>query len=468
MAEEKQESTSKFASILAGLSNIINSGTGQPGGFRLAIPSLSEFLVPKTMPSSYKPGTNLLPFGLGEVLASMHDSVYNPDSMPWNPGTWIRRNPGDQGPPNLGGKPTGPEAEVPAGPTRFPNTRSVSSAFPGIELNQPGLPTPPLMDAPPQMGGTPGLDFTGMNKWLDQGNPASSHMNAVLGGFARGAAGVSPAAPGAFAQTLAAAGAGGAAGYGSSADAMNRYAMTRAGTDLQQQQLRLEHAKEQNRIAFENAKLVYDTNVKNKLIQYEHETKKAELAMPKVQANANGIIVQQPDASGKVSVNFYPTKSNQEHLEGLKATAQVLGLPGPFSEALELKTISEMYPNNPVLAQTELRRAAVNRVIQNGAGAAVFGPAYETAAKKAGQIIQQMNPTLTSKPELYQQEIQRIIAGQLISQPWIHEDKWLALAAPHSMIARAMMGTKPTPSAADAAKTLIPNAQGKLDPLEAQ
>lgn len=469
MAEEKATAnqTSMFASILAGLSNILNSSAP---GVKSAVPSLKELLVPRSMPSAYKPGASTAPFGFGQVLAAMHDSVYNPDAQPWNPGTWARRDPGDVGPPNLGGPPEGPPPILPIGPARQPTTRQgVGDGFPqGVTLNQPGFPSAPVLDAPPQMGGTSPLDFSGVNKWLDQADPAGGHMNAVLGGLAKGAGSVSAAAPGAFAATLAAMGAGAAGGYGDSARAGQNYALTRATSGLQQQQLALEHEKEQNRIAFENAKLTYDTNVKNKMMVYEHDLKKTELAMPKVQANTNGIIIQQPDQSGKVGVNFYPTKSQQEHLEGIKQTAAVLGLPGPFSEALELKTISEMYPNNPVLAQAELRRAAVNRVVQNGAGGVVFGPAYETAAKKATQIIQQANPGLVAKPELYQQEFNRVVGGILISQPWIHENKWLANAAPHSMIARAMVGTRPLPTVQQNQQSIIPNDQGSLNPLEGQ
>src|SRR5262245_37691094 len=73
---------------------------------------------------------------------------------------------------------TGPTPELPAGPTRFPSTKTVGTEFPSLSLNQPALPSPPTLDQPPQLGTTTPLDFSTMDKWLAQGNPASNHLTA--------------------------------------------------------------------------------------------------------------------------------------------------------------------------------------------------------------------------------------------------------------------------------------------------
>lgn len=347
------------------------------------------------------------------------------------------------------------------------------------------LPPPPQMEMPagvqvpplpnlfsPIKGG--GINPAEYKKLLDQARPdPSEHLAAVLGGLARGAGSVDATKPGSFAAALAASGGGGMEGFKGSAQDMRAYLERRAAHELdiqkfnagqgfETQKFNATHAMEagkiganyeleaaklkagadmqKTQISYNNAQAMYENTTKNMLAVQEAQMKNREMQMPKVQHDANGITVSRIDPNTKsVKVDFKPTKDIMDKAENLVSYFKALGMPGPAAEAEEVQFLQKSAGGDAILANELLRKAAASRVIQNGAGPAVFKEAYTDAAKKAQAILQQENPTLAAKPDEYQVELNKRVLSILMANPSINHPGWLNRAAEQRNIAAMIM-----------------------------
>lgn len=327
---------------------------------------------------------------------------------------------------------------------------------------------PPQLDAPPQMAAPKTLDFSQQNQFLEEARPKplnqaglnDINLANVLQGLAGGAASVDATKAGSFAAALAAAGAGGMAGRGKAAqlsfeagqkkDSENQqYALTRANAAGTQMTQAHANEAEQSRVAFQNAKAVYDTNVanankayevkqENAKTKYEGDLKERAARMPTVKSDANGITIQQYNpATNSMDLQYHPTKSILEQGESAEKIVKALGAPGPVAESMFVSHIAKTI-QNPQLAQAVLESEAVRRTIQNGAGAAVFGKAYEAAMKQAQKEV---DASLASDPVKYQEALQKVAASNIYNALAKRGDRgWLKAAAANGSIIAGVIG----------------------------
>jgi hypothetical protein len=334
-------------------------------------------------------------------------------------------------------------------------------------------------------------DPSNLRAILDQMKPdANSNLANVLSGLAGGAGSIDATSAGSFARALAGAGAGGTEGLAKTGRETRDYAGKRAGVELDIEKLlsgqrekeagglidinkaktgetlhragglldvaRLQSgergqnitgglsltqmqsadANARNELAFKNASSVYETGVKNEMTKFAQQQQTQGLLMPKIQHDANGITVQRIDpATGKLDVQFHPTKTILDNAEKMKPMLEALNLPGPAAEAEEAKFVMNSFPD-PMLKQEALKNLAVRRTILAGAGGTVFGPLYDTAVKTATKQLQTENPTLVAKPDEYQKEMNSRVASIIMADARIHDLAWTKYAAPHSIAAR--------------------------------
>jgi hypothetical protein len=300
--------------------------------------------------------------------------------------------------------------------------------------------SPITLPPPPQMSLPGGVNTKEYKKFLDEARPQSSeNLAAVLGGLARGAGSVDATKPGSFAAALAAAGAGGMEGFRESAKDTRGYMERRAGHELDIQKLQAAAGLQRSQIEYNNAHAMYETNVKNLLAQQEAQMKNREMQMPKIQHDANGITVSRVDPTSQtVKWDFTPTKTTLDKAENLVQLNKALGMPGIAAEAQAVQWIQSSV-KDPTVANELIRREAANRTIQNGAGQAVFGDEYTAAAKKAQAILQQENPTLATKPDEFQSELNKRIAAILMANPKFNHPGWLQRAAHHGIVPAMIM-----------------------------
>ena len=320
------------------------------------------------------------------------------------------------------------------------------------------LPTPPTMGAPPQVAGPKNLDFSQANSFLDAAKPKgvdqeaynADNLSAVLGGLAGGASQVDVTKPGAVAAVLAAMGAGGQAGMQSSgrarlaagerADAASQsYNLTRASNATQQ--MTAQHAVEdqQNQVAFQNAKMVWDTTNANKATQYEGAMKERAARAPKITSDANGFMVQQYNpATQSMDVKYTPTKDIFAQAEKSSELIKTLGAPGPASEAMLAQHLMTTI-KDPVIAQAVLEKEAIRRTLASGGGATVFGKAYEAAMKAAETGLP---TTLLKDPEAYMKAQQDAAASALYNAIAKKGDRsWLKAAAANGSIIAGILNS---------------------------
>lgn len=340
---------------------------------------------------------------------------------------------------NVPGGPIVPANVVPAGP---PGRAPIQPDAKAMELPLGFDPTvsPVTLPAPPQMGLPGGVNTSGIKKFLEEARPQSSeNLAAVLGGLARGAGSVDATKPGSFAAALAAAGAGGMEGFRESAKDTRSYLERRAAGELEMQKIAAQHSLQKTQIEYNNAHAMYETNVKNLLAVQEAQMKNREMQMPKVQHDANGITISRVNPQTQtVNVDFTPTKTILDKADNLVNYNKALGMPGPAAEAQAVQWIQSS-AKDPLVANELMRREAATRTIQNGAGQAVFGDAYTAASKKAQAILQQENPTLVTKPDEYQLELNKRIAAVLLADPKFNHPGWLQRAAQQRIIPAMIM-----------------------------
>lgn len=335
----------------------------------------------------------------------------------------------------------------------------------------PQLGPAPQVNAPQINASIPGYDFTEYKKLLDKAGVGGSENAAnVLGGLARGAASVNATEPGSFAKALAASGSGASEGYSKSLALGREDAQRRAAAELQMQSLQHGAAKDQADLAYKSAELNYHASVQNALLSQNRELKQAELGqqtelkkaelgtreaetgyqaglkttemqMPRVQHDANGVTIQQVDpATNKITATYHNTKTFLDHAEKMKDVIQAVTGNSPVAEATEANMLINSYKGQPQLAQAALTQLAVRRTIANGAGQAVFGTAYELAAKAAKKQLDLENPGLQAKPDEYQKELNNRVVSTLLNDPKINQYGWLHDAANHSVAARILSG----------------------------
>lgn len=430
------------------------------------------------------------------VLKSINNAVANMPSTALTPFGYLfagKDSPAPAGP-LAPPAPTSPAnvrpAQVPTrGPVQSPE-RSISIPI-GVGLPEPPpqLPAAPKMELPPLSGAPitlpnapqmtlPGkTDFGPYRKLLEGTKPNNSDvLTAVLGGLAGGTAQIDATKPGSFAQAVAAMGAGGSRGFQGVSQDFRQNAGRMAEAEFRIMEAQRAQQNEQNRVAFMNAEAVYNRDVKQQELQqnydlqrrqqtieqnkvdfanrssqderdikntqnqYEYSLKTREMQMPKVQHDANGITISRFNPETKsMEVKFTPTKSIMEQADKLGEYFKALNLSGQAAEAQQAIHVMNSMPD-PTLKKEGLRRMAVERVVQNGAGQAVFGTAYQEAVKKATAMLQQENPTLTAKPDVYQVEVLKRASSILLSDPRINNDGWFRSAAPHSVAAAILAG----------------------------
>jgi hypothetical protein len=356
---------------------------------------------------------------------------------------------------NYGNAPVGPAA-APAAPTAPPamgpapaiaglpqvGTRSPLAGGGGLSLDlgtMPQMPPTPQIQAP-KLQGIPGYDFTEYKKLLDKANVTSTeNMANVFGGLAKGAGSVSATEPGSFAHALAAAGAGGMEGYRQTQQQSREDAQRRAGNELQMLALQHSASKDSAELAYKGAELQYKADIANKTLAYEQAMKKFELGVPKVQHDANGVTIQQVDPNtGKITAQYHPTKTFLDHAEKMKDIITAVSGNGAVAEGMEMKMLMDTYRGQPQLAQAALTQLAVRRTIDHNAGQAVFGPAYELAAKNASKQLMTEQPSLQSNPALFQKTLNERVTAALLNDPKINQYGWLKDASSHSMAAKLL------------------------------
>lgn len=323
------------------------------------------------------------------------------------------------------------------------------------------LPTPPQLGDAPQQAAPGALDFSKTNSFLDAAKPKpldkesydSMHLSNVLGGLAQGASKVDVTKPGALAATLAAMGAGGQAGMSEATQARligqdrkdtqeQGYNMQRAGVATSQMTAEHQNEVQQNQVAFANAKAKWDTVNANNATKYEGDMKERQARMPKITSDANGFMVQQYNpATQAMEVKYTPTKSIFQNMEKASEMIKAMGAPGPAAEAMMVTYITDTV-KDPTIAQAVLEKETVRRTLANGAGASVFGKAYEAAYKEAESKVP---AALQKDPVEYQKAVQDIAASNLYNAlAKSGKRDWLKAAAANGSITAGILSGQGT------------------------
>jgi len=261
------------------------------------------------------------------------------------------------------------------------------------------LPKPPVYGAPPQ---------------VDMERVQRSARNSVLGGLSKGAASVDPTEAGSFARALAAAGGGGA-------------------------EAAAESGNKQAEIAYQNALNEYNVSMKNKQAEFEQEGKKWELTQPTMKATDDSIIVQEYDKDQKAyKTRVIKTDGILGDSKKLKDTIEAMGGSGPAAESMEVNYIAKTLGSDPGALQGTLKRVAIERTLDNGAGQAVFGDKFVQAQKQANDKLLSSG-SVSNDPEKTRKALNKEISSILLSDPELMSSDWLTPASQYGSIAATIL-----------------------------
>jgi hypothetical protein len=290
---------------------------------------------------------------------------------------------------------------------------------------------------------------------VDQANLDKAHWGDVLGGLASGAGSVPATEAGSFARALAMAGAGGSKGSrdsavrgfeaNSSKDKENQAFYThRADLEKGIVHAQAQAAQQASQVAFQNAKLVWDTNIHNQNTQYEYNSKKLQLEQPQIKQDANGVSITQMDPKTRQwNMRYVPTKPIFESLDKMKPVFEGLGVGNEAAKAANIEFLGKQYANDPLGGREVMKRLAVQDLVSTGAGSAVFGQAFQKAATAAKTELDAQMPGLMAKPAEYASELNSRISAKILSMPEVGSNlSWAIRGVAHSPYARVLAGSK--------------------------
>lgn len=369
-------------------------------------------------------------------------------------------------PPSFGAG--GPMPQLPQVPTKVGAGGLIGGGGPGTSLDLGTM--PPMPNAPqvsiPEAQTVPGYDFTEYKKLLDKiGVSSGENVANVFGGLAKGAGSVDATKPGSFAAALAAAGAGGMEGFRATAQADRDVAMKKAAAELTMLQLQHGASKDNAELAQKAAELRLNAEHVNANFNFLRDQEMYKNGIPQIQHDANGLTVRSIDPNtGKITAQYYNTKTFSEQLEKLKELAGILGPQG--AEGIKIQLLAKQYQGQPDVLRGELTKEAMRSVLDSNAGAAVFGQSYELAAKMAAKALQAQNPTLmATKPEVYKQELDKSIGAILMNDYKFNSYGWLKDAAKHSLAARYLYDMMSQAQQQPAGPQGPPTAPGPASPV---
>jgi hypothetical protein len=282
---------------------------------------------------------------------------------------------------------------------------------------------------------------------MEEGKPEESErLGAVLGGLAKGVSEVRANEPGSFARALAAWGAGGMSGLQAQHGLEREYAQKRAGAELNM--LNIQHNQDLQRaeVGFQNAKSVYDRDTKNQLVQQEYEEKKTERLQPKVHVGPDGVTTSavNPD-TGQMEIHTFPTRDVLDKADKLMESLKAMNVNTPEAEIAAFNYAQREYANQPPeVRQAALSQLAVRRVIMSGAGSQVFGKNYQTVIEAVKKEMEAEGGSMmaATKPLEYQDQLLKRVAARFAAHPQTRTADFYNKAAPHSMAACILSGSK--------------------------
>ena len=360
-------------------------------------------------------------------------------------------------PPSVPSVPAQPgQPNRPGGIPVIPKSTMTPAAGP-LSMTVQGMPLPEAqgynMSLLPQMAPASGVDYSVARKFLDQGMPSAPDMKgssdanvaAVLGGLARGAAGVDATRPGSFAAALAAAGAGGEEGRrGEIEKAISRqdlfdrekakYMIERGHAEMQMAQHQADVRNAQRQVDFQNAKLRFDADFANRNAAYENQLKAYGLSVPKIHSTADGALVESTDPNtGQTKIDFMGTKPHYEKIDAAVKPLEALGLPTTSIWLDALKGLNLSPPEE----LHEIRLKAISDVLKYGQGGSTFNKKlYSDAVRQVDAEMKsdpafQIPPTTAQDKMLYEKTRQERLTHaifNLISNDPNAEAGWRSMA----------------------------------------
>jgi len=310
-----------------------------------------------------------------------------------------------------------------------------------VELKLPGLPPMPgprqVPEPPPAAAELGGGDYSKAREFLKQAEPKrpdtdSTYIGDILGGLAKGAAGVDPTKPGSFAAALAAAGAGGEAGRSASMqrdeERQDRYQRevtahrtAQAGQEMSIARQEADLAARRQEVAQHHLDQVWHSQLEQGKANSENERWQWEQRKPVLQHDANGVYSLDP-VSGEF--RYHSTKPASEAFQSMAATLKALGMPAPMIDAVGLNMYMGDKPGEPPMsaeAKVEAaKRFLADRALSDpGMARAIFGKQYEMAEKKVLAQFKDrpdLQVLLGKDPASYQKIINDNVKAMLLTE----------------------------------------------------
>ena len=318
-------------------------------------------------------------------------------------------------------------------------------------------------------------------KYLSEAEPRApgteNAMVDVLGGLARGAAGVDPTRPGSFAAALAGAGAGGAEARGAATrrelEREQQYEQQRGGFKraqaeqelgisreaqaeqratearrIQQAQIELQISEYEDRIrsakssvANEQAVQAWKGGIESAKLLQDDAYKRRDMSAPQVHISGNTASYYDP---GTGKVGSYDVRGEIEKYATAIQNAKAIGGPGgeSLAAARQVQMLAGDTSLEPHFKIQKMKDIAMAEIMEGNHAPAVFGTkAYNEAIKYAQKQMEPYVGASVSKPEWYRAQMNSLIAARL-RENMQGSDKWVYDAAPYSIAAGSMTGSR--------------------------
>lgn len=203
-------------------------------------------------------------------------------------------------------------------------------------------------------------------------------------------------------------------------DQTSDWSMKRSGQELDLARANASQATAANQVAFQNAKLAYDTNVQNAQMSYESASKEAKLKMPEYEKVPGGFAIKKMEPDGSYSVKTVQTAPMMQNFEHIDKLAKALGEGNVASDSLKVQLMSDQVSKgtmDPMTATMGLKEAVVTNLVSRNQAGAVFGKEFVKAVKAAEDGVPATLKTLqATKPEAYMEYLNRATAAILMQR----------------------------------------------------
>jgi hypothetical protein len=229
----------------------------------------------------------------------------------------------------------------------------------------------------------------------------------------------------------------------------SEWATKRAGAELNMLNIKHNQDLQNAQVAYQNSKDVYERDTKNQIVQQEYAEKKAERLQPKVHVGADGSITTSavnPD-TGQMDIHSFPSpREVLDKADKLAESLKNMSVNTPEAEIAAFNFTQREYANMPPeVRQAALSQLAVRRVIMSGAGSQVFGKEYQTmveAVKKEMESEGVVSTSVGKDAMAVQEQLLKRVAARFAADPRTRLPGFYTKAAPHSMAACILSGSK--------------------------